>query len=164
MIPIEWFNQYAPGFARLTAAEREAINDFALVWPLFEAKVLNNNASSNAIGRVVAEWARQGKLVDDPFAQAIAHIQDRYCENARTNHRFDRLNLRENDKPEMIRRVVLGQHASTEERAAAALIVAYRFRNNLYHGAKLDYGIQEQQDNFEIAKDMLMKAIDLHHA
>lgn len=52
--------------------------------------------------------------------------------------------------------------AKASECAAAALIIVYRFRNNLFHGTKWGYGIRGQFDNFRHANDVLMAALDVH--
>lgn len=162
MIPREWFDRYAPGFANLTAAELQAIHDFSLVWSLFEAKVLNWSASANAITAKVLAWGRDGKLAGDPFAEATTYFQDRYFENGQPSYRFAHLHLRQNDRPDLVTRVLRGDAATSEQRAACALIVAYRYRNNLFHGQKWEYAIHEQKTNFEVASGLLMRAVDLH--
>lgn len=49
----------APGVANLTPEEHEAIQRFTLLWTLFEAQVLQNNASVNKIAGVVGNLDSQ---------------------------------------------------------------------------------------------------------
>ena len=61
-------------------------------------------------------------------------------------------------------RVLKHETESLADVAAALLIVAYRFRNNLLHGEKWAYEIRDQLDNFTHANSILMKVIDLHES
>lgn len=163
MIPVEWFDRYAPGFAALTDGEREVISDFAMVWPLFEAKVLNSNARPVTIIRVSASWAAAGKLGGNPYADALSYFQARYVANGQLTDRFQHLNFRNEDREELVRRILLGQSNAPSELAAACLLIVYRYRNNLFHGLKMNYALAEQEENFRFATAVLMKAVDIHH-
>ena len=74
----DWLQQYAPGFEALCDEERQRINEFSLLWSLFEAKALNENGSANAIVELAKQWARRGQLTADPFSQEFAYFRDRY--------------------------------------------------------------------------------------
>lgn len=47
------------------------------------------------------------------------------------------------------------------EVAAGVLIIVYRFRNNLHHGLKWAYGIQEQRENFEQSNAVLVADMEM---
>lgn len=44
-----WLNLNAPGYEELGQDEKGAIQDFSLLWSLFEAQVLNTSASADSI-------------------------------------------------------------------------------------------------------------------
>lgn len=50
------FERFAPGFKILTLEELNVSRDFALLWTLFEAQVLDTNASASKIKEKSKEW------------------------------------------------------------------------------------------------------------
>ena len=162
MDTIDWLQKYAPGFQALSEAERQAITEFSFLWSLFEAKVLNEHGSSNAIVASSARWARGGQLTAETFGQELAYSRDRYVADGQFSYHFDYLHLRANDAARLVRRVLTGEDGAPANIAAAVLIIVYRFRNNLFHGLKWSYELQGQLDNFMHANKALMRAIELH--
>jgi hypothetical protein len=59
---MEWLLANAPGFNDLTADERSAVVDFALLWCLFEARILSNAGNARNIRAVVNRWDEAGTL------------------------------------------------------------------------------------------------------
>ena len=45
---------------------------------------------------------------------------------------------------------------------AAILIIVFRYRNNLFHGAKWRYNLKDQLGNFTVANNVLTKVLDRH--
>jgi hypothetical protein len=72
----------------------------------------------------------------------------RYFSNGALTHEFMQLNLRANDKPELVKAVVRGDATNLSDIVTVIFIVIYRLRNDLFHGAKWAYGIRGQLDNF----------------
>jgi len=157
-----WFQQYAPGLQALTVEERDAITHFSFLWTMFEARVLKTRASANAIIEASRWWAGNGLLAADTFGREVAYFRDRYVVDGTFTYQFEHLYLRRNDAPALVKKVLAGEDAAPEEIAAAALIIVYRFRNNLFHGVKWSYELQGQLDNFTHANAVLMQAIELH--
>lgn len=161
MIPDEWLLKHAPGFRGLGEKERQAITDFTLAWSLFEAKALSNSASASAILTRCSAWAKVDKLRDEPFGEALQYFQGRYFSDGNPTRRYDHLQLRRNDQPALVARVLKGEPADSVARAAVPLIVGYRYRNNLFHGTKWVHGLEGQKTNLEVSTQMLMTAVDL---
>ena len=159
MDPVAWLNRNVPGFAELQEEERDAIANFALLWSLFEARCLNENASSDAIQRLVTQWGADGRLHDAVFGDPLAYFRDRYFDSREPTHHFDYLHLRRADKPDLVRAVLRGDDNDPVNCATVVLIVVYRLRNNLFHGMKWAYGLRGQQGNFEQANNVLMNAM-----
>ena len=86
MDTIDWLQKYAPGFQALSEAERQAITEFSFLWSLFEAKVLNEHGSSNAIVASSARWARGGQLTAETFGQELAYFRDRYVADSQFSY------------------------------------------------------------------------------
>jgi hypothetical protein len=161
MNPIQWLEQNAPGFDALSEQERAAIAHFALLWSFFEARALSTRGSSRAILALTHEWSAQGRLATEPFADSLIYFQLRYYANGVETPHLASLNLRQNDCRDLVHAVLKGENANPADCIAALLIVVYRLRNNLFHGAKWAYGIQGQLNNFTHANATLMNALSI---
>jgi hypothetical protein len=151
-----WLRQNAPGYEDLTTGERKAIRDFALLWSYFESLVLNTAANADSIRRACTTLHLRGTLRMDDFAEPLAYFRHRYFAGASFTPAFAGLNLRRNDKPALVERVLRGEATSISDTLAGLLIIVLRLRNNLFHGVKWSYGIRGQRDNFTHANAVLM--------
>lgn len=162
MSAIPWLEQHAPGFSGLSATERGLLMDFALLWSLFEGEVLNSAASVNTIEQAVQRWNQAGLLAPPTFAAAAEYFRERYYADGAFTYRFDHLHLERSGNPQVVRNVLSGQDSAPGSIASALLIIVYRYRNNLFHGAKWTYQLQEQEQNFSHANHVLMRAVELN--
>ncbi|KAB2309093.1 hypothetical protein F8A87_10405 [Betaproteobacteria bacterium SCN2] len=161
MNPILWLEQNAPGFDALSEEERAAITHFALLWSFFEARALSTRGSSHAILALTHEWLAQGRLATEPFSESLLYFQQRYYSNGVETDYLSGLNLRRSDCRDLVHAVLKGENTNPADCVAALLIIVYRLRNNLFHGAKWAYGIQGQLNNFTHANASLMNALSI---
>ena len=103
-----------------------------------------------------------GRFDQVPFGPALAYCRDRYFQQGAPTDHFQHLHLRNNDKPALVEAVLRGDNDDPADCVVVVLIVVYRFRNNLFHGAKWGYRLQGQLRNFEHANDVLMNAMQIH--
>ena len=164
MAPISWLEARIPGFRQLPAVDRAAISNFSLLWSLFEAKALDRNASARRILALTHEWAASQALDAERFDAVLQYFRDRYFPGGQQSHHFQHLHLRGNDNPALVEAVLRGQNNNPADCVGSLLIVVYRFRNNLFHGAKWGYELQGQLQNFTMANDTLMNAIECNDA
>jgi hypothetical protein len=149
----------APGVANLSPDEHEALQRFTLLWTLFEAQILGNNASVRKITEKVQNL--DPNLLDGHwFQEHLAYFSNRYVEDGKTNYRFNHLHLRNNDGPGLVRSVLVGENKDPSAQLIVCLTIIYRFRNNFFHGLKWAYGIQEQYDNFTHSVSLLKKCLE----
>lgn len=127
----------------------------------FEARALHTRAYANAILALVHEWAAQGRLNPEPFAESLMYFQRHYFVNGAPTKNLAGLKLRNNDSPELVHAVLKGENTNPTDTVAALLIVVYRLRNNLFHGIKWAYGIRGQLDNFTHANSVLMNTLNI---
>lgn len=163
MEPTQWLERYVPGFRELSAEERNAISDFALLWSLFEARALNSGASAKSIVALVRKWSSDGGLGADAFHDTLHYFRGRYFPHGKPSEHFQGLHLRPNDNPQLVLSVLSGNSIEADDCIAVVLIIIYRFRNNLFHGIKWAYGIRDQLDNFNWANAALMLALERAH-
>jgi hypothetical protein len=157
-----WLLRHAPGFDELTAAERKAVRDFALLWSLFESVVLETNASADKIVNVSEKQVRRGAWTIAAVALPLAHFRARYYDGTDLTAAFHHLHLRKNDQPAMIETVLRGVNVDVADTLAALLIIVLRLRNNLFHGVKWSYGLKGQSPNFQSANRALTALLEVH--
>ena len=92
----------------------------------------------------------------------LTYFQDRYYAETEFTYHFHNLQLRPNDRTLMVRTVLDGTDADPRSRVSTALIIVFRYRNNLFHGLKWQYELVGQLTNFNVANAVLMKTLDRH--
>jgi hypothetical protein len=160
--PLTWLENSQPGFADFGDEERSAIRDFTLLWSLYEGTILKTSGSARAITSDVKSLREIGRLSLDPIAVQIEHFLSRYFDGGELTDAYGMLNLRSNDQPDLVERVVRRQSRDEGEILSAILIIVLRLRNNLFHGIKWVYGIRDQLKNFQNANRVLMAVMDMH--
>lgn len=159
MIQLADIEKIAPGVADLSPAEHEALQNFTLLWTLFEAQVLESSASVRKIAEKVTNLDPQ--IIEGHwFQEHLAYFSNRYMEDGKTNYRFDLLYLRNNDDPELVQSVLTGEDFGRKDQLIVCLTIIYRFRNNFFHGLKWAYGLREQYDNFTHSANLLSKCLE----
>lgn len=156
----DWLRTKADGFNRLSNEEVNAISDFSLLWSLFEARILSTEGSARAICNAVEAWWAAGMLDARFLDPELAYFRRRYFANGTVTENFKHLRLQKNDQEALVRAVIDGSRDDPRDRVAAALIIVFRYRNNLFHGVKWQYGLAGQFDNFTAANAVLMKVLD----
>jgi hypothetical protein len=157
-----WLNLNAPGYEELGPDEKAALQDFSLLWSLFEAQVLNTAASAKSIQDKVNSWFDAGLIEPAEIEQFKLYFVDRYADNGELNYRFDHLHLRRGDKPELVQAVLKGEDDNAANLLVALLIIVLRYRNNFFHGIKWAYGFRGQLENFREANNLLIKVLEIN--
>lgn len=136
-----------PGYATLRPVEKKRINEFSLVWQLFEGRLFPDGANGQTIQQV--NWLRN--RADDVAAttsQEISYFRNRYLLANDAAARFtELLTVRGNNVRQCIN-AGLAQGANTQAQVLGCTAVCFRLRNNLFHGTKALYGYAGQAENF----------------
>ncbi len=159
MFAEDWLEQTQPGYSELTIGERSAVAGFSIVWSVFEARALATKASAGAIVQFIDQNAEYFGAAE-PFADAVLYFRQRYVSEGVTDHKFQSLHFRAKDRRELVEAVLLENDVRPTETVKALLIIAFRLRNNLFHGIKWAYGMRDQQANFEHATAVLTRVLD----
>lgn len=122
--------------------------------------MLNTNGSARKICAAVDAWNDNGRLDPELFEAELAYFKRRYHPNGDFSHHFFGLHFRQPDCEGLVRSVLDGSDDGPRHRTAAALIIVFRYRNNLFHGLKWEDELADQLDNFNAANSILMKAMD----
>lgn len=163
MDPTTFLMQYVPGYADLGKPERDAISHFTLLWSAMEGRVLQTNANPTSLVDAVKAMAQNGQLDVEAYQGSLAYFRDRYFQDGAFTYHFDQLLFRSRDRRPLVEAVLCGKENDPVSVLCALLLVVYRLRNNLFHGAKWAYGIKGQQANFTHGAEVLMRVLEVHH-
>ncbi|MGT2441023.1 hypothetical protein ACU4GH_40385 (plasmid) [Bradyrhizobium betae] len=161
---MEWLKAKAPGFNELSEDEQNAIADFSLLWSLFESRILDANGNVKNICDKVQAWHDALTLDADIFDPELVYLRQRYYANNAFTYHFDNLHFRKPDREDLVRSVIDGTDNGARSRMAAVLIIVFRYRNNLFHGVKWQYKLEDQLGNFTTANTILTKVLEQHGA
>ncbi|MEW8152016.1 MAG: hypothetical protein AB2810_17880 [Candidatus Thiodiazotropha endolucinida] len=153
---LEWLSIKVPGFANLSAEERDAIDDFSFLWSLFEGTEMNRHCSVQTIRQYVTNLDQQGRLLNFDCDTYLGYLKDRYFKNGQVTEYFQYLHLERNHNPAEVMDALSNEDATKLVRAIGCLIVIYRLRNNLFHGEKWLYELRDQKNNFRHANEFLI--------
>lgn len=148
-----------PAFSELEPPELQAVEDFSLLWSVFENQVCDTDASPSTLVAIPKKLADRGTLDMEPFQGALSYFQNRYCEEGRVTQHFEGLRLHAGRPKDaaLVTDLVLGTaNLDRQDVLAGMLLIVYRYRNNLFHGDKWYYGMVGQRENFKHACDVLM--------
>ena len=157
-----WLEARAPGFQGLPDDDRRAIFDLAFLWSLFEAETMEANARVDRITETVDAWADADMLGADLYDAELAYFRDRYFADGELTYHYPFLGLRKSDPPDLVEAVIRGANNDPRDRILALLMIVWRLRNNLFHGAKWAYQIKGQRENFTQANAVLMRVLERH--
>jgi hypothetical protein len=164
LVPTTWMASYARGYGSLKESERSAISDFVMLWSVYEAKVLNRNATAEGMIAVIDEFNDAGLLDGAGSNDSWTHFRERLRDGNNVNHRFESLHLRNQVQRRLVRDAIMtlppGPDEATRQKALA--LIVHRLRNNLLHGEKWKFGLADQEANFRHASQMLMVWMDMH--
>ncbi|MGQ3241732.1 hypothetical protein [Shinella sp.] len=158
----KWLEERVPGYAALPGPDRDAIKAFALLWSLFESRLMGNDANARRIAQAVERWETDGVLCAELYDAEVAYFRERYFQNGELTFRFDNLQLRRQDMPDLVAACIRGDAGSARDRVLTTLIIVWRYRNNLFHGEKWAYDLQGQLANFSCANAVLMRVLERH--
>lgn len=154
-VTLEWLSNKVPGFAGLSIEERDAIVDFSFLWSLFEGTEMNRNCNVHTIRKYVTGLERQGRLVDFDCETYLKYLKNRFYQNGSVTDHFAHLHLERNNNPEEVVEALSSENTTKVVKVIGCLIVIYRLRNNLFHGEKWQYQLQDQKNNFAFANEFL---------
>tara|TARA_E500000305_G_scaffold87087_1_gene73497 strand:+ start:391 stop:894 length:504 start_codon:yes stop_codon:yes gene_type:complete len=156
----EWLKKKSTEFRCLCADDLSAITDFFFLWSLFEFKILKTNANVAFICAEVSAWEASKQIDATMFKDELAYFCHRYYAEGSFTGSFNNLNFGKSDRECLVRDVISKNNEDPKDCLSAALIIVYRYRNNLFHGGKWEYNLKGQLDNFRNANSILMKVMD----
>ncbi len=121
-----------------------------------------NFARADRIQERIDAWALDGTLEAELYDAELVYFRNRYFADGALTYHFLHLNLRPSDHPELVQAVIEGTNEPPRDRMLALLMIVWRLRNNLFHGAKWAYELRDQRENFRHANGVLMRILERH--
>jgi len=137
----------------------QAVAGFALLWNLFEGRVCKNHANVGAFHRITQNLQSSPKL-EELVNESISFYRSRYVDGQEMKTIFFRLNFRCNDRRDHVESVLKGEVDKFGDKVLALLIIAYRIRNNVFHGLKSASIWDDQAKNISEASRVLSLIIE----
>lgn len=161
-----WVSRYFP---YLDHDQIDSILSFSLIWNLFEARICGKFASVRRIRDEVDRADKSGRLQRDIYEQYLNYFKNRYgpdgagaLEELTPTGPDLRRNVREANAT--VRAVIEGvfqdPHPDTADMVNALLLIAYRMRNNFFHGSKNIQNLPRQVELFRVVNSLLSTFID----
>lgn len=162
MTPKKWLedNMY---YGNIDEAKLKNIFYFTLVWNIFEKECCNKNALIGTYPKKLAE-----KLFDKIDVTVVNTIYDyfknRYIVDSDVNDIFISFDFGKEhaaiEYKAFVQEKLLSHVPDNKEKLQALLYIAFRLRNNLYHGIKKVEKLYEQNENFKQINTLLMAIVD----
>lgn len=154
-----WVRKNLLEAASLKTETLQTVAGFTLLWNLFEGLICENQASVSAFESITQNLKISPKL-EKLVEKSLSFYRSRYIEGQEMNDTFNGLNFRPNDRREHVESVLKGQFADFGDKVLTLLIIAYRIRNNIFHGSKPASIWDEQAKNISEASRVLSLIIE----
>lgn len=138
----------------------QAVQNFTLMWNLFESLLCGNFAKVSVFEQIVTR--HEFKEPSAPLVNSFSYFRSRYVSNGNFTPLFGGLRFRRNDRQEVVEKVLKSEFPSLSEIVLATILIVYRLRNNLFHGLKSVSTLTNQTDNMNVAARALAAIIELH--
>jgi len=153
---LDWINERF--HSSLTEENLNSVNDFLLLWSLFEKQICNNDANNNCLLRFAE---RDIDLFDIVVINRVYdYLRNRYIQNGHSTNRFQYLRLPNQRYIDYILETFLNPESTQTDKLKVSLLIIYRFRNNLFHGEKNILTIDSQTENFRHSNELLKNIIE----
>ena len=140
--------RYVQGFQNLTDVERVAIQEFSILWQVFEGRRAETNFGTNKA--LAMNWCtgNQASLIEIT-KKSYEYYQFRYA--LADDHARKLKDLIGQERNVKVRTHIddgLLAEAADKQKLIALILICYRLRNNTFHGVKATYNYEGQLDNF----------------
>ena len=135
---------------------------FTLIWNIFENKCCDRNAKISTHPRKIAQ--NINGVSEQKINQIFDYFKNRYIANGTINKIFKDFSFDKNNSfneyKKFVKEKLEAQKVILKEQIQVLLYIAFRLRNNLYHGVKDVKKLYEQNENFRQINIFLMEIID----
>lgn len=155
----KWFRENLRNAPSLKPKSIKTVAGFTLLWNLFEGIICDTNASVDRFYNITRNLTAT-PINEESINKSLSFYRKRYLHGQVTNERFDELRFRNGDRKEFVKSVLEGRVFEIDDKVLALLIIAYRIRNNLFHGLKSVGNWDNQAKNISEASRILSIIIE----
>lgn len=158
----EWLREFLKmDFNSPALTKIESIKNFALLWNLFERYFCAKYAKLPQIESNINKLIKDNYIFPETiYKNCYDYYRQRYLTKNKTNKLFEGLGFRENASDvkykQILKSILENPDSEIKKRILACFIIVYRLRNNLFHGSKNIATLNTQNENFEIANQVIM--------
>jgi len=154
-----WVRNKLPDASSLKTETLKTVEGFVLLWNIFEGSMCNANANIEKFQNI-AQNLTNSQVVEKSVNKSLSFYRDRYVEKQEIKQLFYGLNFRSGDMKEHVESVLKGEKTKLYDKILALLIIAYRIRNNIFHGLKSASKWNKQTENISEASRILSFIIE----
>jgi hypothetical protein len=114
---------------------------------------------AEAFQRIIQNLEISSKLKKS-VNKSLSFYQNRYVDGKEMKSEFYELRIRNNNHEDLVKAVLKGEKTGISDKILALLIIAYRIRNNLFHGLKSVNEWNKQAGNISEASCILLFMIE----
>lgn len=154
----EWFqkNYY---YDKLEENKLKSIFYFTLVWNIYEKNLCDKdgkiNIHPNEHSKKFLDKVNLG-LLDAVFE----YFKKRYVNNGQKSTHYEMFEFKSEDIKNEVFQFLSKTNPTNEEKLKSLISIAFRLRNNLFHGEKQVEELYEQNENFRMINYLLMDLIE----
>ncbi len=169
---IDWLAGFLLNAGDLKNEGLERVRNFVFLWNLFEDSAMQKDATIVKMKQLVDQINHASPINAADLSDFVDYFAQRYFDpTGQSPYSLDGLKFRNNANDQAakaeVEAVLRKNEQSPDMILKALLIIAYRFRNNLFHGEKQLIEIDGQVSNFIAANNIIklvlikMKAVGL---
>lgn len=157
----EWIATRLVSAEHLNPVALKAVENFTLMWNVFEGLLCNNRANVKRL-EIVAQEISSNHKCQSQMESLFRYYIDRYYNQTGFTDAFRTLNFRSGDREEEVAAILTCENPDFKSKVFALLIILYRIRNNLFHGLKSIDMLNRQAVNLNVACNALAIIIEAH--
>lgn len=159
---VEWFSQFSADGKPIDSTELQPVLEFTLLWNLFERETCDRFVRIPDLKNHVDEAFSKDELMRDAYEPYLLFFRTRYSQFGEAGYLSSSLEPAQHsrvggDSKEilLLQKVLEGTCKDLNDVVFALLFIAYRVRNNLFHGEKDIYRLHAQRPLFEAVNSLL---------
>ncbi len=153
-------------FPAIDEARLKSVFYFSLIWNLFEKNCCDSFAKIEKHPEELSIQQHE-RISNDLLNNVFDYFKNRYIKNGSITDFFYRFKFarngdENNETKRKVKECLLKAEPCKKEKLEAILLIAFRLRNNLFHGTKEVARLYEQNENFYQINHLLTALIELH--
>jgi hypothetical protein len=157
----EWITANVPSATYFTPDTLNAIENFTVMWHVFEGLLCSSHADMNIFEELAVEIVKRRRCRAE-LERIFTYYQKRYYETTGFTPHFKILRFHSKSQKEFVEAVVSGKKSDFESTVLALLIILHRMRKTLFHGLPALDMLNSQAFSMYVGCHALATIIEAH--